>query len=63
MITKTRVLDILKVLFSLTISERIPHKGILQISKYAVKEPEGEPATVFTVVTFLREEDLREVYF
>ena len=58
MITKTRVLGSLKVLFSLTISEWMPHKGILQISKYAMKEPEGEPSSVFTVVTSLGEEDL-----
>ena len=31
--------------------------------KYAVKQPEGEPSTVSTVVTFLEEEDLREIYF
>ena len=63
MIAKTRVLDTHKVLFSLTISEWIPHKGILQIFKYPVKQPEGEPSTVSTVVTFLEEEDLREIYF
>ena len=63
MIAKTRVLDTHKVLFSLTISEWMPHRGILQIFKYAVKQPEGEPSTVSTVVTFLEEEDLREIYF